>query len=222
MMTKPYLKHQNQPIVRRYIWAVVGSYLLVIGVANISEFHLFLSKPEEADGIWRMLVPLASAGLYLFLDRLITTELKEILIFWRLKERLPGHRAFSTIASKDPRISVTKLEKLHGSLPRDSKEQNELWYMIYRKHKDEDEIRDPNGSYLLYRELTYINLAVGLVLLLPSIALGSIRVDVGFGLLAVSVLLSLILSLNAKSSAKRLVQNVLAVESSDNVDTGRV
>ena len=212
-MSKPFLKELNQPIIRRYIWAAVTCYAIIIATINISELRYFISNPEELDGAWRSVVPLVSAGLYLFLIRLVPTEFKEVLVFWRLRERLPGHRAFSVLAKSEPRVSTRKLKQLHGSLPRKGENQNKLWYSIYRTHKDADEVRDPHKSYLLYRELTYINLAVGILLLLPSIIVGLMPIKLGFGLIGVVILASIFLSLNAQSSAKRMVQNVLALES---------
>lgn len=208
------LKEQNQQIVHRYIWAVVGTYFFVIGASNFSELNLFVENFGKVENSWRLIIPIISAGLYIFLIRLVPTEVKEVLVFWRVKERLPGHRAFTEIAKNDVRISLDKLVGLHGTLPSNGMRQNELWYSIYRKHRDLNEVLDPHKSYLLYRELTYLNLAIGLLLLLPSLLVGLLSVKIGLLLIAMVTLASFALSLNAQNSAKRMVQNVLALESS--------
>lgn len=212
-MGKPFLKEQNQPTIRRYIWVMIVCYFFVVGISNFSDLHLFFTSSEELGRAWRFVVPFTSAGIYLLLIRLVPTELKEVLVFWRLRERLPGHRAFAVFAKEEPRISVEKLKQFHGSLPRKGKKQNELWYSIYRKHREADEVRDAHKSYLLYRELTYINLAVGLLLLMPSMIVSLIDFRLGLILIGVAILISLALALNAQNSAKRMVQNVLAIES---------
>jgi hypothetical protein len=213
-VSKPFLKELNQPIIRRYIWAVAAFYFILIGASNNSELRLVLASPAELEKAWRLIVPIISAGLYLLLIRLVPTELKEILVFWRLKDRLPGHRAFTVFAKKEARISTKKLKRIHGSLPRSGEKQNELWYSIYRKHREADEVRDAHKNYLLYRELTYINLAIGLLLLMPSVLLSLLDFEIGLILIGVTALVSFALALNAQNSAKRMVQNVLALESS--------
>lgn len=213
-MSKPFLKGQNQPIVRVYVWVLVFCYFLLIGGSNISELRIAFTNPQELEKTWRLVAPFASAILYLLLIRLVPTELKEVLVFWRLKDRLPGHRAFTVFAKKDARVSTEKLKQRHGSLPTDGDNQNELWYSIYRKHSEADEVRDAHKSYLLYRELTYINLAIGLLLVLPSMLISLLDFKLSFILIGTIALVSLALSLNAQNSAKRMVQNVLAIESS--------
>jgi hypothetical protein len=53
--------------------------------------------------------------------------MKARLVFLRWRHALPGHRAFSKYAVRDPRIDVSSLEKLHGgSLSVDPVEQNQI------------------------------------------------------------------------------------------------
>jgi hypothetical protein len=212
-MSKPSLKSLNQPTLRWYIGSVIAGFAIIIGIANLSDLRLLVTSPERVGEPWRLIIPLASAGLYLFLARLIPTEWKEVMVFWRVSERLPGHRAFTVLAKKDSRVSLSRLRDLHGTLPRTGSKQNDLWYTIYNKYRDFEEVRDPHCSYLLYRELTYLNLAVGLFLLVPSFIAGLIPMKVALYVIGVVVLASVALALNARNAAKRMVQNALALES---------
>ena len=209
----PNLKHRNRPIIRSYVSSVVAAYLAVVTLGNLPDFQQLIASQGQQDGAWRWLVPLASSALYLFLVRLIPTEWKEVLVFWRWNDRLPGHRAFSVFAPKEPRVNLKRLTELHGTLPTDGKEQNALWYQMSKRHGSASGVIDAHKSYLLYRDLAYMNLAVGIVLVIPGFLAGLLSLKFSVLLLVFSVAATIALSLNARNAARRFVQTVLAEES---------
>ena len=67
------------------------------------------------------------------LSTLLPSKIKEILVFWRIKDPLPGSQAFTIHAPADNRINLEKLEEKIGKFPKCKKEQNALWYKLYRQ-----------------------------------------------------------------------------------------
>jgi hypothetical protein len=110
-------------------------------------------------------------------------------------------------------VSIPVLRRRHGPLPSDGREQNGLWYRFYGDHRESEGVEDAHKSYLLYRELTYLNLAVGLVLALPSAVFGLIGWRALLVVLGVVAVTTVALAWSAQNAALRMVQNVLAAES---------
>lgn len=145
----------------------------------------------------------------LVLNGILPTHVKEILVFWRLKNPLPGCRAFSQLAPKDPKVNPAELRRQYGELPQAPEEQNRLWYKIYKKHRDNPAIVQGLRAYLMSRDLAGISfcllfLGVALVLLTtPSRQVTALY-------LSALVVQYLLLSLTARFAGDRLVCNSLA------------
>lgn len=206
------LKERNRPLLRSYIGAVVTVYLLLVTLGNLPDFQELIATQGQADGAWRWLVPVLTSAMYLFLIRLVPTEWKEVLVFWRFKDRLPGHRAFSVFAHSEPRVSLKKLVELHGTLPSKPTNQNALWWQMSKRHGEVPGVLDAHKDYLLFRELAYLNLAVGLLLVIPGAMAGLLNLKLSLGLLLAVITATVMLSISARNAAKRFVQTVLAEE----------
>ncbi|QHE86418.1 hypothetical protein [Hydrogenophaga sp. BPS33] len=145
----------------------------------------------------------------LILAGLLPATLKEMLVFWRIKDHLPGCRAFTRHGPADPRIDMASLQQNVGSFPKVPREQNELWYKLYRRVDAKTSVIDANRSFLRFREMA--GLSFLLMLLVPLVMTFSvvsiITIFQAFGLFAVQYLLT---SIAARNSGVRLVCSVLA------------
>jgi hypothetical protein len=152
------------------------------------------------------------APLVIFiLNGIISSNQKASLIFFRLKDILPGCRAFSEHAPSDYRIDITKLSEKYGELPSSGKEQNVLWYKIYKTHSNNPAILKSHKDFLLARDLTSLSFLFLIVLGLPSLFFATITFKwVYFLILLVQYFILLIL---ARNHGYRFVVNVLAEES---------
>jgi len=56
-------------------------------------------------------------GVSIVLNGLLSGNMKAILVFWRFRHPLPGHRAFTLLGPKDPRVDIMVLEAQIGPLP---------------------------------------------------------------------------------------------------------
>lgn len=104
-----------------------------------------------------------SPVVVLLLSSLVPANFKSTLVYWRLHDVLPGHRAFSVHAKQDPRINLDALEKNVGSFPDSPRDQNSLWYKLYKKVELETSVQDAHKNYLLFRDLAAISFLLAIV-----------------------------------------------------------
>jgi hypothetical protein len=161
---------------------------------------------------------LLSAGVGVILagvvNGLLSSETKTRIVFWRWSDPLPGSFAFSHYAERDPRINMDNLKKKVGKFPALPREQNALWYKLYRSVSDHPAIIDGHRSFLLTRD--YAGMALLLLLAAGPIAVWQIpsqaTASIYTGLLLLQYLLA---SQAARNYGIRLVTTVLALKASD-------
>jgi hypothetical protein len=185
-------------------------------IANLSLFGglILLGLPGSAlDLLHRAAAPgTAACVLALAFNAFIPAWLKHVLVFWRVKNVLPGHRAFSEFARTDPRINVTRLkEKCGGAFPVRAAEQNTVWYSLLHKHEEHPAVSGAHQRFLALRDMATSALLLAVLL---SIAAGILKVDAMFYALLYAVLgiEYLFLKVGAVNEAERLVCSVLAQE----------
>jgi hypothetical protein len=160
------LKEQN----RWQIWIIVAANsLFLYGVVQANAIKLDGLRTAFKDA--EKLVPVGLAlVIATVLNGLVSADTKARLVFLRWHYALPGHRAFSAYAVRDPRIDVPALEKLHGSpLPVDPVEQNRAWYRIYKMMEGDAAVRQGHRDFLLLRD--YTGLAAVFIILYGATAL---------------------------------------------------
>ena len=119
------------------------------------------------------------------LNGLLSAEAKARVVFLRWHHALPGHRAFSEHAARDPRINAAALKKIHGSpLPTDPVEQNRAWYRMYKSIENDPAVRQAHRDYLLMRDYTglcalfFVLYGAAGVFFIPSMKVGLIYLAV--------------------------------------------
>lgn len=178
---------------------------------------VLLSNPEVVSQVtmkefasMRALVAGVAPVIVLLLASLLPSEVKAALVFWRHKDTLPGHRAFSVYATKDTRIDLDALRKNIGAFPKGPREQNTTWYKLYKKVESDVTVAQAHRHYLLFRDLTAISLLLApisaLVLYFLSTSVNSSCI--AFGLLGTQYVA---VAVAARHNGVRLVTNVLAL-----------
>lgn len=147
--------------------------------------------------------------IVLWLCSLLGPDCKHRLVFWRWHHVLPGHRAFSIHAGRDPRFDVSALRKRVGKFPIQPREQNARWYKLYKEVQDAAPVIDAHRSFLLFRDLASVSvlLAVFVGAAFMIVGLAWQRTGAAVLILGIQYLLSIVAS---RISAHRLVRNVLA------------
>jgi len=160
----------------------------------------------------RAILALAMPVLVLLLSSLLSSNVKASLVYFKGRQALPGHEAFSRHGPADSRIDMVALKRNVRTLPTTPAEQNALWYKLYKKVMTDAAVVEAHRSYLMFRDMAAVSVLLTpiapLVLYVNGVALGPCWGAAG--LFAVQYLAT---ATAARHSGVRLVNNVLAVHS---------
>ncbi len=202
------LKNSNRKWLISYMFLHFVIFAIAAAVVNptFDDISSLLAKLKSPSG----LIPLIIFPLSVVLEGLIHSNRKAVLVFWRIRNPLPGCRAFSKIAPNDPRIDMAAIKKIYpDGLPSDPKEQNAAWYKLYKQYEDKMIVNDAHRFFLLTRDLAALT-----VVLIPFCVVAHLfwqtpAATIGYHVLVLTVVAALI-CLSAQSYGKRLVENVFA------------
>lgn len=210
--SSPSLKAENG----KAIWLLVSADIVVIVLVLTGFAFTQASLSELAQSAFVRGLLFAAAGplVAVFLNDLLPSNAKASIVFWRIKDALPGHRAFSEHAEADPRIDIAALKKKVGDFPGNPRDQNSCWYKLFQKHQSNVIISDSHRRFLLFRDSSSLTLLILAIAWIASVLAGAPAVLQAsiIGGLAVQFLW---LAISARNTGIRLVQNVLALEASD-------
>ena len=209
-MTKT-LKEQNSKLIWVFFsFNVVLFYL--IGLSQIIDFsELEIKSFITVRGVWVLIVPL----VLFVLNGIISSDIKAVLSFWRFKNPLPACRAFSYYADKDYRIDKNHLMSKFGQLPSLPKEQNSLWYKIYKKHQENPIVKKSHKDFLLARDIGSIAF---LFIIVGGISILFLTTESVRWIYIIYLLIQyIIFAIVAQNHGKRFICNALAIETSTEV-----
>ncbi len=136
--------------------------LLAVAVANLAIYLVILKSEAISAGDFQLLtkeirdlIP-AALGIALLsvANGLIDPQTKARLVFWRWANPMPGSRAFSVHAKRDPRIDLGSLERKLDGIPEDAGEQNSKWYKLYKTVETDAAVAHNLRDYLFTRDYT--------------------------------------------------------------------
>lgn len=201
------LKTQNAPLIIIFlIWSLTLYLLFVLGFKDFwKELISLFSKVNATNGMAVALAPLLS----FVLSGVISSNFKAILVFWLRTNPLPGSRAFTEIAPKDPRIDMGLLKKKIKKLPTEPEEQNKSWYNIYKQVEGTTSVDLAHKHFLLARDLAAISF---LFLIITPWPLFFIYQNIKLSIIYSVIVLGeyALFCIVGQNSAKRFVSNVLA------------
>ncbi|WP_315760454.1 hypothetical protein [Sphingomonas sp. Y38-1Y] len=187
----------------KYLVPIVVAYATAAGL-------LGLDRVTQAQTLLQHAGFAGLAGIVMIvLQELFPRSVKEVLVFWRLRDRPPGCRAFTVIAPKDARVDPTDLAVLLPSTPMNPTEQNALWYKWLKATESDPAIADNHRRFLILRDCAVLLALLALVtpVLLAWTPDGLDRIlMLGGGMLLAYV----VVALSARNAAVRLVGNVIA------------
>lgn len=195
---------------RKVIWSLIILDMVLLAVC-LHGIPFELPSSLSKSGIALLLASTLGPMVAGFLNEFISSPLKASLVFWRLREVLPGHRAFSKIVHTDPRIDAYALQQKLGGFPSDPVEQNQLWYSLYRKHDGDVRVQDSHQAFLLYRDCASLTCLIGVpvMFLLPFLDIAGWQRWV---IIIIILFQYVACVLAARNTSKRFVQNVLVAE----------
>ena len=144
-MKEKSLKEQNKTNLILFLaWNVIVVMFTLSSPFYLSDGEEIAKKVLSENGLFMIFSPI----VLLVFNGLLNSRLKVMVVFWKWRNGLPAHQAFTKYLYSDPRINIDGLKKKHGELPKDPKSQNNLWYGISLKLKDEIIIKDSHKAYL--------------------------------------------------------------------------
>ena len=194
--------------------------LMSVAAGNLLIFYAAVQYDSLLAGDWTELAAglekLIPTGLGLALIGIInaqfSAEAKSRIVFMRWDNALPGCEAFSYYAHSDPRVDVAALDSLYGPLPTDPREQNSLWYKLYRSVEDHASVLQAHKEFLFARD--YACLAV---MMMAVLGISGFLYVPSFGTsaayFALLLLQFVLASRAARNHGKRFVSTVLALKS---------
>jgi hypothetical protein len=203
-----YIKTENRKWLICYFVLHIIIFALFSGLINfnLTDADELLSKLKNPKGF----IPLTAGILIIVLEGLFKNPVKEFLVFWRIKNRLPGHRAFTKIGPSDSRIDMERIRKLFPEgFPEDPKKQNSEWYRLYRKYQDVLQVFHSHKAFLLIRDFASLTVIFIPLSMSGHFILGSPQRMLAYHLVIMFVLF-VIMSLAARYYGERFVANVLA------------
>lgn len=207
METEINLKTKNTP----QLWVFLLANILFLCGMIFPAYFKELSNSFDIILILKGLGVSIAPLLLFLLNGLLSSHQKAILVFWKLKNPLPGSEVFTKLGKHDYRIDMDKLKEIYGSLPNKPEQQNQLWYKIYKKNSSNIIVSESHRAFLLARDLTALSVLFILFLGITVLAVGSwpLNLYYFFGLL----LQYLVAATGAKNRGRGFATNVLAVES---------
>jgi hypothetical protein len=209
------LKEQNANLIRA---GMVGHMLAFAWIAADPLKLVSVGSGTLADKLEHVAAPgTAALGLIviasLLLLGLINPNWRDRIMHWRWHNPLPGSRAFSVVGPSSAHVDMGVLGLRHGPFPTDGREQNQLFYKVYRDYRDDVGVRDAHGRYLAARDIGTITFV--LMLVLPWLAWwanGNLARSAAYALGLFAVYAACVVA--AKNYSWRMVQHVLALASS--------
>jgi hypothetical protein len=205
-----FLKDQNKP----QLWlAMAANAVAIYAAAQWTDVTAFGLR-----GLLHGVIHLLPVGLAVLFTTvatsLIDVETKYRLVFLRWRHALPGHRAFTEYGPRDPRVDMSKVERLLGNkLPSDPDEQNAVWYGLFKRVENEPPVLGVHRDFLLLRD--YAALAALFVPVFGGAAAFAVRPPAVLAVYMGLLLLQLfIVRAAASNCGKRFVATVLAEASS--------
>lgn len=145
------LKDQN----RWQLWLTIAANALAFYAAS-QWATIALSGFQSALSDVANLLPVGLAVVVTTIaNGLLSSGMKDRLVFLRWHRALPGHRAFSVHAKADPRIDFVRLQRALGNkLPPDPEGENKAWYRFYLEVQNVAAVQQVHRDYLLLRDYT--------------------------------------------------------------------
>lgn len=187
----------------KYLVPIVAVYATAAGLLGLDRITQIQTVLEHAG-----IAGIAGVAM-LVLQEFFPRPIKETLVFWRLRDRLPGCRAFSEIAPADARVDPTDLAVLIPTTPMSATQQNALWYRWLKATESDPAIADNHRRFLILRDCAVL-LAL-LALITPALLIGTHGTPNHTLLLSAGLLVAyLIVATSARHAGVRLVGNVIA------------
>jgi hypothetical protein len=196
--------------------------LVLVMLGNMAAFYIIVKSDSVLIGGlielvkgWYAALPAGAAFIFTSVgNELLSSEAKARLVFLRWRDPMPGAAAFTMYAKLDPRIDVAALKQKFGPLPKSPRDQNALWYRLYKTVENEPAVFQAHRNYLFTRD--YAAASFMFLVILGAAGLWEIP-SLTTALLYVALLIAQYLAVRhaAKNHGIRFVTTVLAIKAAE-------
>jgi hypothetical protein len=164
------LKDQN----RWHLWLLIAVNSAAFYAAlNVGDFES-LGFRALIDSATKLLPVGLAAVVTTIANGLLSADMKARLVFLRWHHALPGNRAFSKYAKRDPRIDQVRLAQLVDLKSMSSPEvENAAWYRLYKEVQNDPSVLHVHREFLLLRD--YAGLAALFLIGFGAVALFTVE-----------------------------------------------
>lgn len=214
-MTK-YLKKSNQILLILFLLWNIAVYISVNTrtLTFLDAITGRIAALKAKDSLFYFLSPL----ILVVACGILPASWKATLVFWRFRNALPGCRAFSKLAKRDPRIDEASILRQLDPFPASPREENSLWYKWYREVQDRTTVVESHKQFLLSRDLTGIAFLFFILGSLALYVMGSSTQAIGL-YLVITATQFLVFSIVARNHGNRFVCNVLVERQTEQTST---
>lgn len=210
-------KEYKKYVVSYFVIYLLINFLIIIYKYNFMDINTInLIKENETiiKPIYSLIcVPLLSIIGLLILN-IIPSNVKEILIFWKVNNRLPSYRWQNKVVSKDSRMNIKILNKKYGKNI-SSQKQHDIWYKAYQKYKADEVILESQKDYLFSRDLcitTILIMPIILAIFILSKICLNIELDFIIVNITILIILYIVFNIATRNNANRFICNVLLLD----------
>ena len=145
------LKDQN----RWQLWLIIAGNALAFYAACQWETIALSGFQSALSGAANLLPVGLAIVVTTIANGLLSSGMKDRLVFLRWHRALPGHRAFSIHAKTDPRVDFVRLQRALGNkIPTDPEGENKTWYRLYLEVQNVPAVQQVHRDFLLLRDYT--------------------------------------------------------------------
>lgn len=210
-------KEYKKYVVSYFVIYLLINFLIIIYKYNFMDINTINLIKENETIIKPMYslicVPLLSIIGLLILN-IIPSNVKEILIFWKVNNRLPSYRWQNKVVSKDSRMNIKILNKKYGKNI-SSQKQHDIWYKAYQKYKADEVILESQKDYLFSRDLcitTILIMPIILAIFILSKICLNIELDFIIVNITILIILYIVFNIATRNNANRFICNVLLLD----------
>jgi hypothetical protein len=152
----------------------------------------------------------------LLLTSAMSHDIKAKLVYWKLKNVLPGSHAFTKHGPADGRIDMIQLKKNVGQLPSEPSEQNSKWYKLYQLVRNDSAVEESHKLYLLFRDMAAMSLLLAPLAPAALYCAGAAPNEQWLSA-CILVVQYFICAAAARNNGNRFICNVLAIHASKKI-----
>ena len=203
----PTLKKQNRK-------TLVGFILINVILFSVLSNNFFIDTTGIKDLISSALDPkillvILLFGLSIILEGILSSNIKAIIVFNRIKFPLPGCRIFTDIAYRDHRIDMKKLKGIYNNnLPSEPESQNSEWFRLYKLYEKVEVIEESHKSFLLTRDLLALSIILIILSTVLHIIVGTDFQNIMYSI-TIYIVLIIVFKISAYNYGNRFTANVI-------------